>query len=236
MTIIHDFVSEEKLKNFYVFDCDFLVTVSKGLSQAWESAFKKKIVTVYNGMDTEHFIQQAHSQQFFAKSMIPVGHKIVGMVGNFAPVKGHRLFLEAMKIVAASFVDVTFVIVGDSLGVENLSLQDLRNEARKIGLEEKVIFTGSRDDVPNILRSFDILVLPSANESFGRVVMEAMRRGVAVVATDSGGPGEIIEDGVSGIIRPVNDASGDRLGCFGIVGGRPKAKSTWDTIIGSSWA
>jgi glycosyltransferase involved in cell wall biosynthesis len=111
-----------------------------------------------------------------------------------------------MKTVAVSFSDVTFVIVGDSLGIENLSLQDLKNEAKKIGLEGKVIFTGSRNDVPHILQSFDILVLPSSKEPFGRVVMEAMAMGVAVVATDSGGPGEIIEDGVCGIIIPPDDA------------------------------
>jgi len=209
VTIIHDFVSEEKLKNFYVFDCALLVTVSKGLSHAWESAFKREMVTVYNGMDTEQFIQQANKEKSFRQeSGIPTGHKIVGMVGNFAPIKNHKLFLEAMKIVAASCADVAFVIVGDSLGVENLSLQDLKNEAKKIGLEGKVIFTGHRDDVPSILKSFDICVLPSAKEPFGRVVMEAMAMGVAVVATDSGGPGEIIEDGISGIIRQPDDCPG----------------------------
>jgi glycosyltransferase involved in cell wall biosynthesis len=207
ITIIHDFVPEEKLKNFYVFDSDLLVTVSKSLSKEWESSFKREIVTIYNGMDMEKFIQEANTgQSFREESAVPVRNKIVGMVGNFAPVKGHKLFLEAMKIVAASFSDVTFVIVGDSLGVKNLSLQDLRDEAKKIGLEEKVIFTGNRSDVPNLLKSFDILVSPSSQESFGRVVMEAMAMGIAVVATDSGGPGEIIEDGLAGIIRPVGDA------------------------------
>jgi glycosyltransferase involved in cell wall biosynthesis len=206
ITIIHDFVPEKKLKNFYVFDCDLLVTVSKSLSKAWESSFKREIFTIYNGMDVGKFIQEANGQSFREESAIPVRNKIVGMVGNFAPVKNHKLFLEAMKIVAASFSDVTFVIVGDSLGVKNLSLQDLRNEAKKIGLEERVIFTGNRSDVPNLLKSFDILVSPSSHESFGRVVMEAMAMGVAVVATDSGGPGEIIEDGLSGIIIPVDDA------------------------------
>ncbi len=208
MTIIHDFVPEEKLKNFYVFDCDLLVTVSKSLSKAWESSFQRRIVTVYNGMDAEKFIQEANTGQSFRQEhAIPVGHKIVGMVGNFAPVKMHKLFLEAMKVVTASFGDLTFVIVGDSLNVKNLSLQDLKNEAKNLGLETKVIFTGNRSDVPNLLRSFDILVSPSSKESFGRVVMEAMAMGVAVVATDSGGPGEIIEDGLSGIIIPVDDSS-----------------------------
>jgi glycosyltransferase involved in cell wall biosynthesis len=207
ITIIHDFVSEEKLKNFHVFECDLLVTVSKSLSKEWGSSFKKKIVTIYNGMNIEKFIQEANTGQSFREEYaIPVRNKIVGMVGNFAPVKMHKLFLEAMKIVTASFFDVTFVIVGDSLDVRNLSLQDLRDEARKFGLEGKVIFTGNRSDVPNLLKSFDILVSPSSKESFGRVVMEAMAMGVAVVATDSGGPGEIIEDGLSGIIRPVGDA------------------------------
>lgn len=225
VTIIHDFVSEEKLKNFYVFDCALLVTVSKSLSHAWESAFKRKIVTVYNGMDTEKFIREANAGQSFRQEYgIPAGHKIVGMVGNFAPVKNHQLFLEAMKIVAASCVDITFVIVGDSLGVENLSLQDLRNEAQKIGLEEKVIFTGHRDDVPNILKSFDICVLPSAKEPFGRVVMEAMAMGVATVATDSGGPGEIIEDGISGIIRPPDDAQGIARAVVALLGDDQRRK------------
>jgi glycosyltransferase involved in cell wall biosynthesis len=207
MTIIHDFVSKESLNNFDVFDCDLLVTVSKGLSKEWESSYKKKIITVYNGIDIDQFVQEASSRQMLREEYaIPAPHKIVGIVGNFAPVKMHKLFLEAMKIVITSFHNVTFVVVGDSLGVKKLSLEDLRNEAIKNGLEKNVIFTGNRDDMPNLLRSLDVLVSTSSKESFGRVVMEAMAMKVAVVATDSGGPGEIIENGVSGIIRPVDDA------------------------------
>jgi glycosyltransferase involved in cell wall biosynthesis len=72
-------------------------------------------------------------------------------------------------------------------------------------MADKVIFTGSRADVPLLLKSFDILVHPADREPFGRVIMEAMALGVPVVATASGGPSEIIEEGISGFLVDVGD-------------------------------
>jgi len=210
MTIIHDFVSGEKLDKFCVFDSDLLITVSNSISNEWRHLFKRAIVTIYNGLDILKFIQAIDVGKSLREEYgIPVESKIVGMVGNFAPVKGHRLFLESMNIVQKSFPHVVFVVVGDSLNVKNLNMEDLKNFAQEIGLEDRIIFTGYRSDVGNILKSFDVLVLPSSRESFGRVVMEAMALGIAVVATDSGGPAEIIENGVCGVLTPIEN--GPRL-------------------------
>jgi glycosyltransferase involved in cell wall biosynthesis len=84
-------------------------------------------------------------------------------------------------------------------------LDDIKVFAAERGLSDRVVFTGARHDVPNLLKSFDVLVHPSHKEAFGRVIMEGMALGVPVVATRCGGPSEIIEDGINGILVPIAD-------------------------------
>jgi glycosyltransferase involved in cell wall biosynthesis len=133
------------------------------------------------------------------------GKRVVGMVAQVVPLKRHKLFLESMLEVSMQVEDVMFVVIGDSPSPEQLSLDDLRAYAQELNMTQKVIFTGTRPDVPSLLKSFDVLVHPADREPFGRVIMEAMAVGVPVVATASGGPSEIIEEGVSGFLVDVGD-------------------------------
>lgn len=76
----------------------------------------------------------------------------------------------------------------------------LQEIAGELGLGDAVRFLGEREEVPEILRASDVALLPSWEEPFGRVVVEAMAMGVPVVATAIGGPAEIIRDGVDGVL------------------------------------
>jgi len=96
-------------------------------------------------------------------------------------------------------------VIGDSPDPRHLSLKDLQEYVQELNIKDRVIFTGNRGDLPVLLKSFEILVHPADKEPFGRVIMEAMALGVPVVATNSGGPGEIMEEGVSGFLVEVGD-------------------------------
>jgi len=96
--------------------------------------------------------------------------------------------------------DVTLVIAGDGT-LKN----ELRHEAVTLGIKEHVLFLGSRLDIPQLLKLFDIYVLPSLWEGLPMVLLEAMAAGCPIVATKVGGNAQVIKDGYNGmLIEPRN--------------------------------
>jgi glycosyltransferase involved in cell wall biosynthesis len=129
-----------------------------------------------------------------------------GIVGRLDVWKGQRVFLEAFE---QAFPDGTeeAVVIGAALFGEHAYELELRALADRPGLHGRVHFTGFADDMVSELASLDILVHASVvPEPFGRVIAEGMAMGLPVVAVDAGGPRELIEDGVSGLLYPPADA------------------------------
>ena len=129
----------------------------------------------------------------------------VGIVGRLAEWKGQDVFIRAM---AEAFPDdkARGVVVGAPLFGEEAFARDLRLLCTDLRLEHVIDFRGFREDVDLELASFDVLVHASVlPEPFGQVVLEGMAAGLPVVATAAGGPAEIIEDGVTGILYPPGD-------------------------------
>ena len=128
--------------------------------------------------------------------------RIVGNVARLASQKGHRFLLEAVPLVVERHPDARFVIVGDG---------ELRSELEQrthdLGVVDRVLFTGARDDVPDLLASFELFAFPSLFEGLCLAVIEAQAAGVPVVATPVGGIRETVVDGESGFLVPVEDAA-----------------------------
>jgi glycosyltransferase involved in cell wall biosynthesis len=119
------------------------------------------------------------------------------------PGKGQDVFLEAAALVPeARFVVVGGAILGNEGGFE----EEVHALARRLGLADRVVFTGHVDDAIPWLDALDVAVVASSHEAFGIVLVEAMALGTPVVATATDGPSEIVEDGVSGLLVPVGDA------------------------------
>jgi glycosyltransferase involved in cell wall biosynthesis len=140
----------------------------------------------------------------------------VGIVGRFVAWKGQHIFLSAALQLVHSGDNRTiagrtqplcaeFVLVGKPLFGEEAYEDGLHRQAAPLG--DSVQFLGFRDDVPALLRQFDVFVHASTTpEPFGQVVIEAMAEGIPVIASNGGGIREIIEDGVSGLLTPMGDA------------------------------
>jgi glycosyltransferase involved in cell wall biosynthesis len=125
----------------------------------------------------------------------------VGILGRIIYWKGHKVFLQAAAMVLQRLPETRFFVVGDGPVRD-----ELESHARTLGIDDHVVFTGQRDDVPGILASLDLLVHASTRpEPFGRVILEAMAMAKPVVATDLGAPREIVEDGVSGYLIPAGN-------------------------------
>jgi glycosyltransferase involved in cell wall biosynthesis len=139
--------------------------------------------------------------------LAPPGHPVVGFVGFFRPEKGVDDFLDMAKILRARRPEIRFAAVGgDSPRATGRSFRaEMKRRAAAIGVDDVVCFTGPRDDVAEIMRSLDVLVVPSLDEGFGRVILEANAVGKPVVGSNAAGIPEVIEDGVTGILVPPRD-------------------------------
>lgn len=129
----------------------------------------------------------------------------VGMVGRLARWKGQDVFLEAF---ARAFPDhdARAVIVGSAMFDEGEYAVELERMLDELGIRASVDMTGFQADVNRYLEQFDALVHASViPEPFGQVIVEGMAAGLAVIATDAGGPSEIITNGLNGLLYPPGD-------------------------------
>lgn len=123
---------------------------------------------------------------------------VVGTVGNLTAKKDHRTLLAAVELLAASEPRVRLVVVGSGpLDGE------VRAEAARRGLADRVVFTGSREDVAELLTAFDVYALSSRYEGLSIALLEAMATGLPCVVTRVGGNPEVVTDGVEGwLVEP----------------------------------
>ncbi len=142
---------------------------------------------------------------------IPEDAFVAGLVSKFARVKGHDHFLEAAARLRAQVEEdnLYFVLVGGKLVGHEDYYRELQQLICNQGLEARVIETGARSDVPDLLAMLDAFVLlPTYQDPFPGVVLEAMAMERPVVAYDSGGIREQFEDGQSGFLVPQGDRDG----------------------------
>lgn len=140
---------------------------------------------------------------------LPADAPVAGMVGMLLRWKGQQVFLDAMAEVVRRLPEARAVIVGGVASDEDPGYPgELRAQAERLGIADRVVFTGLRSDVSRLLPAFDVCVHASTlPEPFGMVIGEAMSARRPVVASAAGGPLEQIEDGVSGFLVPPGDAA-----------------------------
>lgn len=137
---------------------------------------------------------------------VPQDALFVGMVGRISHWKGQEILAEAAALVLQSHPEVHFVAVGSYFADESHYLDKLKLLITSLGLEGSFHLVDYRSSVTDVYRALDVFVLPSVKpEPFGRVTVEAMMQGRAVIATNHGGTVELIDDGVTGMLVPPAD-------------------------------
>lgn len=167
----------------------------------------KKIHIMHNGVDLKKFNENVESN-FREEIGIDKNEILVTSIGNLSKPKGVLEWKEVAKRFVKEMENITFVWVGDDSHIqENYSLESLRNEIQSEGFENKVKLLGYRTDVAKILKESNLFVLPSHNESFGIVYIEAMAMGLPVIGCNVGGVPDIIEEGTGFLCEPKNEDS-----------------------------
>jgi glycosyltransferase involved in cell wall biosynthesis len=166
-----------------------------------------KIAVIRNGVDLARFDNLPSKVNLRRELGLADDTPLVGVVSRLTRLKGLEHFLEAAAIVRSRMPEVRFLVVGETSPMDRHYLEELKKYAARCGVAEHVTFTGLRRDVPAVLASFTVSVMPSLNEALSNVVLESMAAGAPTVATRVGGTPEAVGDGVTGILVPPADSA-----------------------------
>jgi len=178
-----------------------VIVISRAIEEHMREHFgvsRDRMELVYRGVNLKDFNYDPEKYHQPRKKFI------VANIGRITALKGHEDFIRAFQLVSRKYSDAEAWIVGGASGLKGEKLlEDLKSLVEELGLENIVKFVGPRNDIPEILKHSDVLVLSTVTpEGFGRVVVEAGATGTAVVATRVGGVSEIIDHEVNGLLVP----------------------------------
>lgn len=166
------------------------------------------IRVVPNAVDFERFetARELFERENRVRDVSDGGVFRVGSVGSLSEVKGHDVFVRAAALVASRMERACeFIIVGDEATGSNVEGARIEKLIRELGLEGSVRIITGCEDVARVLPGFDLFVSASRSEAFGLAMVEAMACGVPVIATSTEGALEIIDDGATGLLVPIDD-------------------------------
>lgn len=166
----------------------------------YERISTKKITTIVNGIDETIYNINIDINKKKRELGIKKDGPVIGLGVRLSKQKGITYLIKAMPMILKDFPDLTLVVAGD--GDLKSSLED---EAKKLGVHDSVIFLGARLDIAELLKLFDLYVLPSLFEGLPMVLLEAMAAGCPIVATDVGGNYMAVTNGHNGaLVEPCN--------------------------------
>ncbi|MGH9532935.1 MAG: glycosyltransferase [Terriglobales bacterium] len=175
---------------------DSIIGVSQDLvGKLSQLTGSRKVVLVRNGIAVDRVNSPLTVAQAKARLGLPAEALVVGNAGRLEPIKRLDLFLEAAHSISAQLPEARFLLAGE--GRERIRVFDL---ARKLGLAERVLLTGHRDDVYDVLRAMDVFLLTSDHEGLPMALLEAQCLGVPVVTRQVGGVAEVICQDSTGVL------------------------------------
>ncbi|MEN6370857.1 MAG: glycosyltransferase family 4 protein [Armatimonadota bacterium] len=196
---------------------DTIIAVSSDLRRMTidEGVPDYRVTTIHSGVDLTKYEKPVGKSHARNRLMVPTGCRIVGTVARFTKQKNLGDLVRAAAILHKQLDDIVFVLVGD--GEE---LPEVKRLAQDLGIAHKVIFTGFRSDIPEILPAFDVFAMSSLCEGHPLAMLEAMAAGLPVVAPDVAGIRETMIDGFTGCIVPVRDPAAIASSVFNIFKGK----------------
>jgi len=163
----------------------------------------RDVYTVLNAIDPARWNPATDGTSLRRELGIPLDAPLLASVSRLFSWKGQRELLQAFALARGEFPDLRLMIVGeDTSGTGGGYAAELRALAAKLGVTNGVTFTGGRSDIERVMAACDVFTLPSFEEPFGLVFLEAMAMAKPVVAIDNGGTPEVVEHDRSGLLSP----------------------------------
>ncbi len=192
----------DDLRRFFPHRADRLILISDTLRRAFPQHCRKKISVVYNAVKVPPIDKQAARSRIDAEFGLPSNASVVGMVGQIIHRKGIDVFIKAVAALSETTDNVNILMVGNDQNEYALRMKEM---AEKLGIGNKMIWSGFRFETQELMAGMDVLVVPSRNEAFGLVAAEALAVGTPVIAARTGGLVEIVDDGFNGFLIPSED-------------------------------
>lgn len=165
---------------------------------------EERVEVIYNGVDIEEFKNEERTS-LREELGITKNEFLIGVVGRLCARKNQEFVIEAANRLKDSELNLKHIIVGEDSSLKKEYETRLKQLINKYSLQDRVFLIGFRKNIAEILNILDLLVIPSLEEAFGIIALEGMASGTPVVANKVGGLVEVIKDGETGILTPVND-------------------------------
>lgn len=167
-----------------------------------------RVHVIYNGVDTTEFSPEVDGHAVRAEFNTPENVLVVGCIGRLVATKGQHIFVQAAARLADEFPHARFWVVGTTLFNYEYYGQELRNMVTQLGLQDRILFTGYRNDLAKVLAAMDLFVFPSiAKDTSPLVFVSALAAGKATIATRISGVVEMFQDSNTVLWCPANDVS-----------------------------
>lgn len=195
--------------NFIYRQVDLNITITRSLAEAMREflppSCRERVTPLYYGVAApQDFIDSEQRDAMRAEMGISQDTFLVGLIGRVKRYKGQHLLVEAVERLLAEGEDVAAVIVGHAM--EDDYLRDLKQRVKQQKLEQRIIFRDFTENVQQLMQACDTVALTTVEETFGLVLVEAMRVGIAVIGSDRGGVPEIIEHEGNGLLFKSGDS------------------------------
>lgn len=192
----------QPLENFVNRFTDYITVNSKAvmedLLQREKNVKPEKLALIYNGVDIEKFQKKIDVDAEKKRLGIPAVARVIGVVANLIHYKGHKEIIKSIPEVVKSIPNAYFYFAGRDGGM----LAELKQLAKDLNVENRIIFGGLFEDTASLFPVFDIFLLASYEEGFSNAILEGMAAGKPVIATNVGGNPEAVIDGKTGLLIP----------------------------------
>lgn len=184
-------------KRTIIIFADEIICVSKAVAENFST---KKATLIYDSINSQNIVQ-------FKKANSSNSNLNILYLANYTEGKGHKQAIDAYKKAFPLLKNTNFIFWGGTLNKQkNIRYKiSLIQYSQELGLSNSIVFNGFCSNPDEEITKADLMLNFSESESFSMTTLEALAYGTPIIATDCGGPSEIIEDGISGIIVPVND-------------------------------
>src|SRR5690606_33277782 len=161
---------------------------------------EEKFIVLPNGVDTETFKPRNRRDDIRAEWGFDDSHFVFGCIGRLDRQKGSMEFVEAAARIYKNHPETRFVLVGGNTVGEEEFDREVKKRIAELNLDKVIRLTDFRTDIPDVMNAIDSFVMPSYEENFANVLLEALASGLPCISTDSGGTPEILEQGRVGIL------------------------------------